>query len=44
MVLSVSSRAYSDVIGDGRRMRGCASWYDTGAAEITSVYSEWISR
>lgn len=30
-----------EVIGDGARMRGCSSWYDSGAAEIQTKCSEW---
>ncbi len=29
-----------EVVGDGGKMRGCSSWYDAGAAKITSLSSE----
>lgn len=30
-----------EIIGDGSRMRGSASWYDAGAARITAKPTEW---
>jgi hypothetical protein len=31
-----------EVVGDGGRMSGWASWYDVGMARITGQESEWI--